>query len=113
MYREYAKDVLMMERNMIKEEMSYYFTGLLWLRLLDIKQKYGKTALTTEEKTLLKDTREDTYNVPQPYFLYSSSIGSVDDKMGKRTYLNVPNLPISVARNKTGYHLEAVTEQTH
>lgn len=37
-YREYAKDVLMIERKMIKEEMSYYFTGLLWLRLLDIKQ---------------------------------------------------------------------------
>lgn len=70
-YREYAKDVLMIERKMIKEEMSYYFTGLLWLRLLDIKQKYGKSALTTEEKTLLKDTKEDTYNVPQPYFSFT------------------------------------------
>lgn len=33
--------------------------------------------------------------------------------MGKRTYLNVPDLPVSVARNKTGYHSEAVTEFTH
>lgn len=112
-YREYAKDVLMMERKMIKEELSYYFTGLLWLRLLDIKQKYGRTSHTNEEKTLLKDTREDTYNIPQPYFLYLSSIGSVVDKMGKRTYLDVPTLPVSVARNKTGYHSVAVDQPTH
>lgn len=58
-YREYAKDVLMIERKMVKEKLSYYFTGLLWLRLLDIKQKYGRTALTNEEKTLIKDTRDD------------------------------------------------------
>lgn len=61
------------------KEMSYYYTGLLWLRLLDIKQKYGLQALTHEEKTLLKDTKEDVHNVPQPFFLYLSSIGSVVD----------------------------------
>lgn len=53
------------------------------------------------------------YNIPQPYFLYLSSIGSVVDKMGKRTFLNVPTLPVTVARNKTGYHSVAVDEHTH
>lgn len=112
-YREYTKDVQMIDRKMVREEMSYYFTGLLWLRLLDIKQKYGITALTTEEKTILKYTKEDTYNVPQPYFMYLSSIGSVVDKMGKRTFLNVPDLPTTVIGNKSGYHADAVTEETH
>lgn len=112
-FREYAKDVQMMDRKLVREEMSYYFTGLLWLRLLDIKQKYGIRALTREEKTILKDTKDDTYNVPQPFFLYLSSIGLVVDKMGKRTFLNVPNLPTVVIGNKSGYHAEAVNEDTH
>lgn len=112
-YREYTKDVQMIDRKIVHEEKSYYFTGLLWLRLLDIKQKYGITALTTQEKTNLKDTKEDTYNVPQTYFLYLSSIGSVVDKMGKRTFLNIPNLPTTVIGNKSGYHADAVTEENH
>lgn len=63
--------------------------------------------------TLLKDTKEDVYNVPQPFFLYLSSIGSVVDKMGKRTFLNVPSLPVTAVGGKCGYHSAAVTEQTH
>lgn len=102
----------MIDRKLVREEMSYYYTGLLWLRLLDIKQKYGLQALTHEEKTLLKDTKEDVYNVPQPFFLYLSSIGSVVDKMGKRTFLNVPSLPVTAVGGKGGYHSAAVTEQT-
>lgn len=112
-FREYAKDVQMMDRKLVREELSYYFTGLLWLRLLDIKQKYGLRALTKEEKTILKDTKDDTYNVPQPFFLYLSSIGSVVDKMDKRTYLNVPDLPTMVVGNKSGYHAETVNVDTH
>lgn len=112
-YREYAKDVQMMDRKLVREEMSYYFTCLLWLRLLDIKQKYGLQALTKEEKTILKDTKDDNYNVPQPYYLYLSAIGSVVDKMGKRTYLNVPALPTAVVGNKGGYHADKVDVDTH
>lgn len=68
-YREYAKDVTMIDRKLVHEELSYYYTDLLWLRMLDIKQKYGIQALSTEEKTLLKDTKDDVYNVPQPLYL--------------------------------------------
>lgn len=112
-YREYAKDVQMMDRKLVREEMSYYFTCLLWLRLLDIKQKYGLRALTSKEKTLLKDTKDDTYNVPQPFFLYLSAIGSVVDKMGKRTYLDVPALPVTVAGDKGGYHTAQIDLNNH
>lgn len=111
-YREYAKDVVMIDRKMVREELSYYFTGLLWLRLLDIKQKYGLQALTTEKKTLLKDTKDDVYNVPQPFYLYLSSIRSVVDKMGKKTFLNVPSLPITASGGKGGYHAAAI-DVTH
>lgn len=69
--------------------------------------------MTNEKKTYLKDTKEDTYNIPQPFFLYLSSIGSVVDKMGKRTFLNVPALPTTVIGNKSGYHADAVTRENH
>lgn len=112
-YREYAKDVPMIDRKLVREELSYYYTGLLWLRLLDIKQKYGLEALNSEEKTLLKDTKEDTYNVPQPFYSYIASIGSVVDKMGKRTYVRVPSLPIAVAGGKGGYHSVTLNADSH
>lgn len=77
------------------------------------QEKYGLRALTKEEKTILKDTKDDTYNVPQPYFLYLSAIGSVVDKMGKRTYLKVPALPTTVADDRSGYHANQVDLNTH
>lgn len=70
-YRENTKDVQMIDRKMVCEEMSYYFTGLLWLRLLDIKQKYGITALTTEEKTILKGGLRRTH-ITFPKLIFST-----------------------------------------
>lgn len=112
-YREYAKDVPMIDRKLVREELSYYYTGLFWLRMLDIKQKYGIEALSREEKTLLKDTKEDTYNVPQPFYSYLASIGSVVDKMGKKTYVKVPSLPTAVSGGKGGYHSAALDLDSH
>lgn len=112
-YREYQKDVNQIDRKMIKEELSYYCTAMLWLRLIDIKSKNGLYALTREEKTLQKDTKDESYNLPQPLYIYLSSIGSIVDKMGKRTFLDPPPLPVSVAGGFGGYHSNEVTVDTH
>lgn len=112
-YREYAKDVQMIDRLMIKEEMCYYFTALFWLRMLDLKSKYGLQALTAQEKTILKDTKDDKFNIPQPFYAYLASIGSVTDKMGKKTYHQVPSLPVTVVNGFGGYHANAVDENSH
>jgi len=112
-YREYAKDVAQIDRKLVKEELSYYFTALLWLRLIDIKAKNGLQALTREEKTLQKDTKDENYNVPQPFFTYLASIGSIVDKMGKRTFLETPPLPIAIAQGFGGYHSERVNVDSH
>lgn len=98
MYQEYQKDVKQIDRFLVKEEMSYYSTALLWLRLLDVKNKQGLETLTSAEKALLKDTKDEVYNVSQPLYIYLSSIGAIVDKMGKRTLLNVPKLPTAVAQ---------------
>lgn len=112
-YREYAKDVTQIDRKMIKEEMSYYFTALLWLHLIDIKAKNGLQALTREEKTIHKDTKDEIFNVPQPMYTYLASIGSIVDKMGKRTFLETPTLPTAQAGGFGGYHAAAINEDTH
>lgn len=112
-FLEYAKDVAQMDRVMIKEEMSYYATALLWLRLIDIKQKYGLKSLTAEENTIHRDTKDDSFNVPQPLHIYLASIGSVIDKMGKTTYLQVPDLPVTVVGGFGGYHSASIDVSTH
>lgn len=113
MYREYAKDVKLIDREMIKEELAYYSTAMLWLRLINVKSKQGLQELSNAEKTLLKDLKDEVYNISQPLHIYIMSIGAIVDKMGKRTYLEVPNLPVARARGYGGYHAQNVDEHTH
>lgn len=113
MFSEYQKDVHQMDRLMKKEEIAYYCTAMLWLRLIDIKAKNGLQALTREEKTLHKDTKDETFNIPQPLHIYLTSIGSIVDKMGKRTFLEPPPLPVTVVQGFGGYHAAEVNVDTH
>lgn len=39
-------------RVLSREELNYYSTGLLWLRMLDIKAKQGRQSLTSGEKDI-------------------------------------------------------------
>lgn len=112
MYREYAKDVRLLDRELIKEELSYYCTAMLWLRLINVKSKQGLHELTSAQITLLKDLKDEVYNL-QPLHTYIMSIGAIMDKMGKRTYLDVPNLPTARAGGFGGYHSPRVDAHTH
>lgn len=112
-YASYVPDVKQLDRKLAKEELSYYATGLLWLKLIDVKAKQGRTALSSEEKELRKATNNVEFNVPQPIFTILSQIGNVTDKMGKETELDVPPLPVSVAQGLGGYHASRITEQNH
>lgn len=113
MYREYAKDVKLIDRELIKEELSYYSVAILWLRLINIKSKQGLQELTAAEKTLLKDLKDEVYNVPQPLHIYIMSIGAIVDKMRKRTFLEVPTLPVATAGGHGEYHAHQVDAETH
>lgn len=66
-----------------------------------------------EEKTLHKDTKDEVYNIPQPLYTYLASIGSIVDRMGKRSFLNTPALPIATAQGFGGYHSAEVTQYNH
>ena len=79
----------------MKEEMVYYATCLLWLKLIDVKAKQNREALTSEEKSLRKATEEMEFNVPQPIATYLNQTGQFSDKTGKTTNLNIPPLPVA------------------
>jgi hypothetical protein len=112
-YTSYIPDVKQLDRKLAKEEMSYYATGLLWLKLIDVKAKQGRQALTSEEKEVRKATQEVEFSVPQPIYAYLTQIGNVTDKMGKETELDVPPLPIAVAQGLGGYHAPRINAHNH
>ena len=58
-YNQCAIDERQIDRVLAKEEMSYYATSLLWLKLIDVKVKQGRVALTSEERSLRKSNGRD------------------------------------------------------
>jgi hypothetical protein len=112
-FHSYEPDVKQLDRQLIPVDLVYYSTGLLWLKLLDVKSKQGMTALTSAEKDLRKGTQDVEFNVPQPIQAYLAQIGSVTDKMGKQTYLDIPPLPVTTNQGLGGYHSAAIDAETH
>lgn len=112
-HSQYAIDVNMLDRKLAKEELSYYATAMLWLKLLSIKDKQKFSALSSVEKELLKSVTDIQFNVPQPICEYLNQVGSYTDKMGKETYLLVPPLPATIVQNKGGYHAAEIKAETH
>lgn len=112
-YAEWATDDQMLARKMTQYEFRYYVTSLTWLRIIDLKAKFSRTALTSAEKDIRKATEHMTFNVPAPVHVYLSSLGAVNDKAGKRTEVLFPNLPTAVRGGKGGYHTAAVDVNSH
>jgi hypothetical protein len=112
-YNNLAIDEKHLDRKMAKEELSYYATGLLWLRMLEVKAKQPNLALTSEEKAIRKAASTETFNVPHPIYLYLQEVGTYTDKMGKETELNIPDLPIQRAGGLEGYHAPEVNAENH
>jgi hypothetical protein len=112
-YNDIAVDEKHLDRKMAKEELYYYATGMLWLKLLEVKAKQPTLALTSEEKAIRKAASNETFNVPHPIYLYLQEIGTYTDKMGKETELNIPDLPVHRAGGFGGYHAPEVNADTH
>jgi hypothetical protein len=95
-YNNISIDEKQLDRKMAKEELSYYATSMLWLKLFEVKAKQPNISLTNEEKAIRKAAAEDTFNIPHPIFAYLQEIGTYTDKMGKETELTVPEQEDSV-----------------
>jgi hypothetical protein len=111
-YNQYSIDERQLERVFTKEEMSYYATGLLWTKLIDVKAKQFQESLTREQRALRKATERVEFNVQQPIASYLHQIGHFTDKMGKKTELNVPPPPVTRVQGFGGYHAAAITVDT-
>lgn len=112
-FSNYANDVKQLDRVMVRQEMVYYATALLWLRLIEIKLKQDRTTLTSAEKDMRKGVMDKVFNVPRPIFAYLSQVGNVTDKMGKETRLEDCTLPETVIQGLGGYHASTVNETSH
>jgi len=112
-FDQISTDEKQFDRKLIKEEFNYYVTCLLWVRLIDIKAKEGRTALTSAEKEFRKMTEEFAFNVPSPIYIYLASIGALTDKGGKRTAVADHTLPTTVVQNQGGYHAAIIDAQNH
>lgn len=112
-YDAYRVDEKQLDRQLAREELGYYATAMLQLKLLDVKAKQGDTVLTSQEKDIRKATYDEVYNIPSPLSIYLNQVGSYVDKMGKETYHNVPALPITVVQNFGGYHAAAIDANNH
>lgn len=109
----YRADEPMLDRKLCKEELLYYSTGLVVMKLIEVKAKQEDSVLTSEEKSIRKAVTAESFNVPQPLFAALSQIGTYTDKMGKETLLEIPNLPTHVVQNFGGYHAKSINEDTH
>lgn len=112
-YQNLRPDEKQLDRLIMKEEMAYYATSLLWMKIIDVKAKEGLIALTSEEKAIRKAITDEELNVPQPLFAMLTEVGNYTDKMGKETRHQVPELPTTVVQGLGGYHANAVNADTH
>lgn len=102
-----------MDKMLSKEMLMYYSTALLWGRIIEIKAKQSRRALSTEEKEIRKALSSQALNLPKPLYLFIKSIGDVTDKMGKTTEFGNVQIPTAVAGGFGGYHGPLVDEETH
>jgi hypothetical protein len=83
-YHAYQPNEKNLDRQFIKEDLSYHSTGLMWLRLMDIKAKQGRQALTSGEMDIKKAVQDVEFNVPQPIHAFLTQIGNVPTKWAKK-----------------------------
>ncbi|CAG9772095.1 unnamed protein product [Ceutorhynchus assimilis] len=112
-YAAYQADEKVLDRIIAREEVSYYATAMLDLKLLEVKAKQGDAVLTSAEKDMRKSTVDETFNVPQTILTYLKEVGTYTDRMGKETRHEVPNLPTTVVQNFGGYHAQEVNADNH
>lgn len=79
------------------DELRYYKAAMTHLRIIDLKARRGHVQLTSQERSLYKATKEETFNVPQPLYAFISSIGSFSNAMGKTTHHDWPLYPAVAA----------------
>lgn len=92
-----------MSRSMLPEFISYYITGLAWLRIVSLKdlQRYN---LTPAETDLQRVLGSQAFSIPEPISVYLKQYGFVVPPTDSRLSAVFPDLPTAVINNNGGYY---------
>lgn len=112
-YNQFPSEDKFLDRNFMQVEFQYYGVAMTWFRMLDIKVKQGREALTPVEELVYNAMKDKEYSIPQPLYLYLVQLGTIHDKNGKTTELSVPPLPVTVIDNLGGYHAAEINVDNH
>lgn len=61
-FARYEADTEDLSRVIVKEEFNYYATGLLWMRIIDLKSKQGLVSLTSSEKDIRNEVVDKEFH---------------------------------------------------
>jgi hypothetical protein len=100
-----------MEKTLLREAFHYYVGGLAWLRMLAIKEKEVQDRTQTE-KYLYSTTKDTSFNIPEPIYLYLKAIGKIECKTGQHLTPTFPPMPEIVINGNGGY-FGRINENTH
>lgn len=90
-------------KQMLVEGIRYYSTALMWTRFIQLKSETSQV-LTTEEEKLQQLTNANTFNVPQPIYLWLNALGVVKcTSTGQTLIPQFPELPIQQVDGHGGY----------
>ncbi|XP_066582513.1 uncharacterized protein [Prorops nasuta] len=84
------------------EAIRYYATGLLWLRIIELKV-HLQMPITFEEKELRSKLDSIEFIVPESIYNYLNNLGKIQTKGGDWLYPDFPVLPTYVIEGQGGY----------
>ncbi|CAG9822183.1 unnamed protein product [Phaedon cochleariae] len=102
-FSEMLTDDPQLSKAMLPEYFDYYATALLWLRIINLKQKNSQP-LTEEEQDLLVATQTTSFCVPEPLVLQYKQLGNIITMTKQHLYPEFPPpLPVEAITNG-GYY---------
>lgn len=111
-WSQISVDEVNLAKQMLPEGLRYYTTGLLWLRILQLKRANSQKRTAAEEKVLeLCDTT--TSCVPQPIHIYLQGLGAIKcSSTGQTIIPEFPPLPTEEVEGFGGY-FGGINDNTH
>lgn len=111
-WQEMVADNSNIQKEMLIEGVRYYATGLLWLRIIQLK-KSNKQALTEAETMVSSLCDSTTFAIPSPIHLYLQALGTVKcSGTGQTLIPSFPPLPEAAILGYGGY-FGNMDDETH
>jgi hypothetical protein len=101
-FSELITDSPSLVKQLLPEYLDYYTTGLIWLRIVHLKQTNSQP-ITAEEDALLTLTQTATFVVPEPLLTQLRHLGNTTSAVKQLLIPEFPPLPTTVVGNHGGY----------